>query len=87
MTGALFVGLNVVDAYLTGLLLATGAVMEANPFMATYGSSVWFKMFVALLVVAVLYRVGMDRVCWTLNLFMFALCVWLGSLCFIGGVF
>lgn len=70
-----FITLNVVDAYLTKLSLAVGAV-EFNPLVTTIGSSLIIKGLLAAALAFVLYSFGKERVLWPLNFLLFGLVIW-----------
>jgi hypothetical protein len=70
-----FIGLNMVDAWLTREHLEIGND-EGNPLAAGYGSVVWFKGLLALLVLIVLLGFGKGKLLWVLNVFMLAVVLW-----------
>jgi hypothetical protein len=82
MPAALFVTLNVVDAFLTKTALSAGAV-EFNPVMAAIGSNVLAKGGLALSVAFLLYYFRQQRVLWLLNIVLFGIVLWNLSVCFI----
>ncbi len=82
MPAALFVTLNVVDAFLTKTALSAGAV-EFNPIMANIGSSVLAKGGLALAVAFLLYYFRQRRALWLLNIAFFGIVLWNLSICFI----
>lgn len=73
--GIVFVGLNMVDAWLTREHLAIGNY-EGNPLVAGYGSVVWFKGLLALVILIVLLGFGKGKLLWVLNAFMVAVVLW-----------
>lgn len=73
--GIVFVGLNVADAWLTREHLAIGNY-EGNPLVAGYGSVVWFKGLLALVLLIVLLGFGKGKLLWVLNAFMVAVVLW-----------
>ena len=75
MTAAMFVALNIMDAYLTKAALAVGAV-EVNPLMTSIGSSMITKGLIAIALVFILYWFGKERVLWPLNFMLFGLVLW-----------
>ena len=75
MNGLAFVGLNMVDAWLTREHLAIGNY-EGNPLVADYGSVVWFKGLLALIILIVLLGLGKAKLLWVLNVFMLAVVLW-----------
>ncbi len=75
MRGAMFITLNIMDAYLTKLALAIGAV-EVNPLMTSIGSSMITKGLIAVALVFILYRFEKERVLWPLNFMLFGLVLW-----------
>lgn len=82
MPAALFVTLNVVDAFLTKTALSVGAV-EFNPVMANIGSSMLAKGGIALAVAFLLYYFRQRRALWLLNIILFGIVLWNLSICFI----
>ena len=82
MPAALFVTLNVVDAFLTKTALSMGAV-EFNPVMATIGSNMLIKGGIALALAFLLYYFRQRRVLWVLNIVFFGIVMWNLSICFI----
>jgi hypothetical protein len=82
MRAALFVTLNVVDAFLTKTALAVGAV-EFNPIMGTIGSSIMAKGAIALSLAFFLYYFKQRRVLWLLNLGLFGIILWNLATCLI----
>jgi glucose dehydrogenase len=82
MSAALFVTLNVVDAFLTKTALSVGAV-EYNPVMAAIGSSLWAKGGIALALAFLLYYFRQRRALWVLNVILFGVVIWNMCTCFI----
>ena len=82
MPAALFVTLNVVDAFLTKTALSMGAV-EFNPVMATIGSNMLIKGGIALALAFLLYYFRQRRALWLLNIILFGVVLWNLSICFI----
>jgi hypothetical protein len=82
MPAALFVGLNVLDAYLTKTALSIGAV-EFNPVMATIGSSILIKGGIAVILAFLLYYFRQRRALWILNIAFFGIVLWNLAMCFI----
>ena len=82
MPAALFVSLNVVDAFLTKTALSVGAV-EFNPIMANIGSSMLAKGGIALALAFILYYFRQQRALWLLNILFFGIVLWNLSICFI----
>ena len=78
ISGLIFVGLNIVDAWLTKQLLGLGW-QEINPFVVHYGANIVIKGFLASAVVLVLVAFGKAKLVWVLNICMFAVVLWLGS--------
>ncbi|GAI90047.1 unnamed protein product [marine sediment metagenome] len=70
-----FIVLNMVDAWLTREHLAIGNY-EGNPLVAGYGSVVWFKGLLALVILIVLLGLGKTKLLWILNMFMLAVVLW-----------
>jgi len=82
MPAALFVTLNVVDAFLTKTAISVGAV-EFNPIMATVGSSMLAKGAIALALAFLLYYFRQRRALWMLNAFLVCVIFWNICICFI----
>ena len=82
MPAALFVTLNVIDAFLTKTALSAGAV-EFNPIMANIGSNMLAKGGIALAVAFLLYYFRQPRALWMLNAMFFAVVLWNLAICFI----
>lgn len=76
--GAVFIGLNLADAWVTKQLLAHGGG-EANVIAGAYGSSLLVKGLLALAVVLILIRLGKARLLKLLNLCMVAVVLWTGG--------
>ena len=73
-----FVGLNILDAYLTGIALALGAT-ELNPIAATgFGSSVPLKGLAAAAIVIALVSFERGKLLKPLNLSMLLIVFWNG---------
>jgi hypothetical protein len=85
MPAALFVTLNVVDAYLTKTALSAGAV-EANPIMAAVGSSILAKGGIAVALAFLFYYFRQTRALWILNIVLFGVVIWNLATCFIMNV-
>ena len=75
VSGLLFIGLNVADAWLTRQALAMGA-FELNQVAVHFGDSMLIKGLLALGVVLALVRFGKPKLLWPLNLGMFAVVLW-----------
>lgn len=82
VAAAVFVGLNLADAWLTAQLLAHKGV-EAFWWSAHYNSDMAVKGFLALLIAAVLLRWGQARLLKWLNIAMLFV-VFSNGLCFLG---
>jgi len=82
MPAALFVTLNVFDAYLTKTALSVGAV-ELNPVMATVGSNILAKAGIALALAFLFYYFRRVRVLWILNAIFVGVVLWNLAVCFI----
>jgi hypothetical protein len=80
MPAALFVTLNVVDAYLTKTALSVGAV-EYNPIMEAVGSSMLAKGGIAIALAFLLYYFRQKRALWVLNGFLLCVVVWNMFIC------
>lgn len=78
ISGLLFVGLNIVDAWLTKQLLAMGG-HELNPIVATYGMNMLIKGLAALAIVLLLIKFGKEKLLWVLNFCMLAVVLWNGA--------
>jgi len=77
VSGLLFVGLNIVDAWLTKQLLAMGG-RELNPIVITYGENMLIKGLIALAVVLLLIKFGKKKLLGGLNFCMLAVVLWNG---------
>ncbi len=75
ITGLLFVGLNIGDAWLSKRLLAIG-YQEANPMVSAYGANMVIKGFLALAIVVGLVLSGKAKLLWILNICMLAAALW-----------
>ena len=82
MPVAIFVTLNIMDAYLTKMGLMAGAV-EINPLMAAVGSSVITKGLIAVALAFILYYFGKERALWPLNFILFGIVLWNSATCWI----
>jgi hypothetical protein len=82
MPVALFVTLNVVDAFLTKTAISSGAV-EFNPVMAAVGSNVFIKGGLALALAFLLYYFRQHRALWILNGLLLCVVLWNLCTCFI----
>jgi glucose dehydrogenase len=82
MPAALFVTLNVVDAFLTKTAISAGA-LEFNPIMAAIGSNMLAKAGLALCLAFLLYYFRQQRALWLLNIILFGIVLWNLSVCFI----
>ena len=73
-----FVGLNILDAWLTGIALGAEN-WELNPFLGTrLGSNVLFKGLLSAAIVLALVLFKRDRLLKPLNLGMTLICLWNG---------
>ena len=81
MPAALFVTLNIVDAFLTKTALSVGAV-EFNPIMANIGSSILAKGGIAVALVFLLYYFRQKTSLWLLNIALFGVILWNLAICF-----
>jgi len=75
MAAAMFIILNIMDAYSTKMALSVGA-MEANPLMTPIGSSMITKGLIAMALIFILYWFEKERVLWPLNLVLFGAVLW-----------
>ncbi|MDH5781475.1 MAG: DUF5658 family protein [Dehalococcoidia bacterium] len=82
MSVALFVTLNIIDAYLTKMGLIAGAV-EVNPLMTAVGSSMITKGLIAIALAFILYYFGKERALWPLNFLLFGIVLWNSATCWI----
>jgi hypothetical protein len=71
-----FIGLNILDAWLSGLALGTGHY-ELNPFLGTrFGSNMLVKGLISAGIVAALVLLKRDRLLKPLSLGMSLICTW-----------
>jgi len=71
-----FIGLNILDAWLTGVALGFGS-HELNPLLSpTLGSSIPFKALLAVAVVVVLLTIRRGRLLMPLSAGMALVCAW-----------
>jgi hypothetical protein len=75
MSAAIFVVANIVDAYLTKIALAAGAI-EANPIVASFGGNLIAKGIIAMALVFLLYCFRKERVLWLLNILFLGIILW-----------
>ena len=75
MPTAIFVTLNIVDAYLTKMALAAGAA-EVNPLMTGVGSSMITKGLMAVALAFILYYFRKERALWPLNFALLGIVLW-----------
>lgn len=75
---AVFVGLNLADAWVTKQLLAHGGA-EANPIASIYGSSFLTKGIIAVAIVLILTGLGKRKLLKVLNISMVAVVLWTGG--------
>ena len=75
MPAAMFITLNILDAYSTKMALAAGA-MELNPLMTSIGSSMIAKGLIAIALVFILNYFEKERVLWPLNFVLFGVVLW-----------
>ena len=75
MPAAVFITLNILDAYSTKMALAAGA-MELNPLMTSIGSSMIAKGLIAIALVFILNYFEKERVLWPLNFALFGVVLW-----------
>lgn len=72
----IFIGLNILDAWLTGAALGAGSY-ELNPFLgARFGSSMLVKGLIAAGIVMALVMFKRDRLLKLLNFGMILVCAW-----------
>jgi len=71
-----FIGLNILDAWLTGLALGAGHY-ELNPFLSTrFGSNMLIKGLISAGIVVALVLLKRDRLLKPLSLGMSLICTW-----------
>jgi hypothetical protein len=78
MHGAMFVVLNLTDAWITRQLIAHGG-SEANPIVSGYGADFTIKTALALAIVIILITAGKGKLVKVLNAAMFLVVVWTGG--------
>jgi len=76
----LFIGLNVADAYLSGVGIRMGS-HETLPWSQVFSSSMLAKGLVALAIVLGLYWFGREKSLWWMNIIVFGACAWNFSIC------
>lgn len=74
----LFVGLNLVDAWLTKELIAAGGG-EGNPIVSAYGGNTLIKGFLSLAIALLLVGFGKARLVWMLTMCMVLVVLWTGG--------
>lgn len=72
-----FIGLNILDAWLTGRLIAMGS-REANPIVVPYGDNMLIKGLLAAAIALLLVRFARTKLLWILNICMLAVVIWNG---------
>ena len=78
LLGIAFIGLNILDARLTGVALALGS-SEFNPIAATgFGSSMLLKGLISFAIVMVMVLLKRGRLLKPLSLGMLLICAWNG---------
>ena len=82
MMAIVFIGLNILDAYLAKTGLAMGAI-ELNPIARVFDVSMLWKGLIAGAIVAGLYYWGKEKLLLPLCLGMFGVCLWNFLVCFI----
>jgi hypothetical protein len=71
-----FIGLNILDAWLTGVALGLGS-QELNPFLGMrFGGSILIKGLISVGIVMVLVLFKRDRLLKPLNVAMVLICAW-----------
>ena len=78
-----FIGLNILDAHLTKVALATGAV-ELNPVAVPFGASMLWRGLLAALIAFGLWKVGVKRWLLPLNIILIGVVAWNATQCLIG---
>jgi hypothetical protein len=71
----LFVGFNILDAYLTGIGNKMGAA-EALPWARSFSSNMPVKGLLAAAIVLFLYWRGREGSLWWMNIIVFGVCLW-----------
>ena len=75
---AVFIGLNILDAWLTGVALGAGSY-ELNPFLGMrFGSNMLIKGLISAAIVAALVLFKRGKLLKPLSLGMLIICVWNG---------
>lgn len=75
MPGLCFIGLNILDAYLTGLVLGMGGI-EFNPLMYAWGDNMLVKGLVAAVIAGALYLSRKERCLYYVNLLLLGVVLW-----------
>ena len=78
ISGLIFVGLNIVDAWLSRQLITLGW-QEVNPLVVHYGANIWVKGFLAIAIALPLVAFRKTKLLWVLNICMLAVVLWLGT--------
>jgi len=86
MAGLIFIGLNIADAFLTGLGFELGA-REVNPLPVLFGGSMLVKGLIAATIVFILYFFGKEKVLWYLNFAFFAVILFNLGTCLVQVIF
>lgn len=86
MSAAIFISLNILDAYLTKTALAMGAE-ELNPLVIPLGSSMVAKGLMAVALVLILYLFRKEGALWLLNFALFGLILWNLAIVAIAGLY
>jgi hypothetical protein len=79
----LFIGFNILDAYLTRIAIGMGCE-DWLPWVRTYGSSMLAKGLIATVVVILLHCFGRGKWLWWMNFVFFGACVWNFWVCAFG---
>ena len=80
ISGTIFVGLNLCDAYLTKIGLSLGAA-ELNPLLTTWGSSLIAKGLAAAAIVLLLYAFNKGKLLWIINILFLGVVLWNLAMC------
>ena len=80
MAAVSFIGLNLLDAWLTHTALSLGAI-ELNPVAALYGANIVAKGLIATTAVLALYRFGKEHLLWWMNFILVGIVAWNLQLC------
>jgi len=80
LSGIIFIGLNLCDAYLTKIAFGIGAA-KLNPLVTTWGSSLIAKGLAAAAIVLLLYAFNKERPLWIANILLLGVVLWNLAMC------